>query len=212
MFHDESKQVARRNKNRMTGYSAQEATGSSPRGQLIKQSASAMPVKLTDFVLYQPLDDIGVSFFMSTYVGEDPAVSQLYYLPKFYAKTGYTHPGLQKSIIAAGLAGYAKIARRKEITNSATRHYVAAIQGINAALSDPTTAVQDSTLMSIIMAAMFEILIIPRMGGTQNCSKHLEGAVSVALLKMKHGDQSDVTHNLLTTLVQSVSVILSAQE
>ncbi|KAH7083584.1 hypothetical protein FB567DRAFT_87865 [Paraphoma chrysanthemicola] len=206
MFHDESKQIARRNKDRTTGKTNEEATGSNSRGQLIKRTAKVMPVKLTDFVLYQPLDDIGVSFFMSTYVGEDPAISQLYYLPKFYAKTGYAHVGLQKSIIAAGLAGYAKIARRKEITNSATKHYVAAIQGINAALSDPTTAAQDSTLLSIIMAAMFEILIIPRLGGTQNCSKHLEGAVSVALLRLKHGGQTDVTHNLLTTLVQSIII------
>jgi hypothetical protein len=58
------------------------------------------------------------------------------------------------------------------------------------------------------MAAMFEILIIPRMDGTNNCSKHLDGAVSVALLKLKHGGQTNVTHNLLTTLVQSVSVIV----
>lgn len=38
-------------------------------------------VQLTDFVLYQLLDDLGLSLFMSTYVEDNPAVSQLYYLP-----------------------------------------------------------------------------------------------------------------------------------
>jgi hypothetical protein len=89
MFHDESKEIARRTKDRLSGGSDHKATGGISREQQLVQAAAAMPVKLTDFVMYLPLDDLGVSFFMSTYVGEDPAVSQLYYLPKFYATTGY---------------------------------------------------------------------------------------------------------------------------
>jgi len=170
------------------------------------RAAAAAPVKLTDFVLYQPLDDLGVNFFMSTYVGDDPSVSQLYYLPKLFAQTGSSNPALRQSITAAGLAGYAKTARRNDVKITATRLYVSAIQSINAAISDPTTVVQDATLMSIVMAAMFEVLVIPRLSDMQNCSKHLDGAVAVALMMLKQKKQTDVTYKLIAMSMQSMII------
>jgi len=90
--------------------------------------------------------------------------------------------------------------------STATKHYVAAIRGINAAVSDPETATQDSTLMAIIMAAMFEVLVVPRLSGMENCAKHLNGAVAIALLKLEKERLTDMTHKLLTTLVQSAII------
>jgi hypothetical protein len=58
--------------------------------------------------------------------------------------------------------------------------------------------------MAIIIAVMFEVMTDQRALGTQNCSKHLNGAVSVALVALKQKRQSDVTQKLLVTLVQSV--------
>lgn len=83
------------------------------------------------------------------------------------------------------------------------QHYAAALHGINAAISGPETALLDSTLMSVIMAAMFEVLLVPRLSGMENCSNHLDGAVAIALLKMKQGRLTEVSQKLLTTLVQS---------
>ncbi|KAJ4362540.1 hypothetical protein N0V83_010634 [Neocucurbitaria cava] len=174
--------------------------------QMHDQTGTAAPVKLTDFVMYQPLDELGVNFFMTNYVGDDPTVSQLYYLPSFFARTGHASPGLQRSITAAGLLGYAKTSRRKDMIDNATRSYISAIRGINTALSDPTTAALEATLMSILMAAMFEVLIIPRLSGMPNCSRHLEGAVTVAFLLLKDGRHNDTTRKVLTTLVQSVII------
>lgn len=207
MFHDETKQITRRNKGHVfQSAEMQVVSGSRSSEQALISAAAARPMSLVDFVMYQPVDDVGVSFFMSTYVGEDPAVSQLHYLPKFYAKTGYANPGLQQSIIAAGLAGYAKNNRRGELTEAATKHYLAAIQGINAALSDPKTAVQEATLLAIVMAAMFEVLILPRLADMGNCSKHLEGAVTVALMILKQRKPNDITRTLITTCAQSVII------
>jgi hypothetical protein len=207
MFHDESTQVVRRNKGRRVTNSEPADTvdiGATSSEQTAAQETPSLPIKLTDFVMYQPLDELGISYFMATYVGEDPAVSQLYYLPDFYAKIGYANPGLKQCITAAGLAGYAKTARRRDLVDAATKSYVSAIRGINIALSDPKTASQDSTLMSIIMAIMYEVLIIPRIAGMQNCSKHINGAVSVALMNSGKGKQTDIKRKLLTSLVQSV--------
>lgn len=209
MFHDESIQIVQKNKGRVASniqLSNAQNMGIGSSKQERNQTESATPVKLTDFIMYQPLDDLGVNFFMSNYVGDDPGVSQLYYLPAFYAKSGYAHPGLHQSITAAGLAGYAKTSRRKDMVELATKHYIEAIRSINTALSDPKSAAQDSTLMCIIMAAMFEILIIPRMSGMQNCTKHLNGAVVVAFLNLEQRKPTDVARQLLTTLIQSAII------
>jgi hypothetical protein len=206
MFHDESKQVASRNKSQNVESAETQVVGRDSSERALVRAVAASPIKLTDFVLYQPLDDLGVNFFMSTYVGDDPTVSQFHYLPKFYAKNGYSNTGLQQSITAAGLAGYAKTVCRKDLHDAARKRYVTAIRGINAAISEPETAVQDATLMSIIMAAMFEVLIIPRLSDMQNCSKHLDGAIAVGLMSLKHKKQTGVTQKLLTTLVDIVII------
>jgi hypothetical protein len=202
MFHDESKQVARKNKKRFSDSAKTQAVGDGSS----ELAVAAVSVKLTDFILYQPLNDLGLNYFMSTYVGDDPAVSQFHYLPKLYAKTGYANLSLQQIIVATGLAGYAKTARRQDVSDTATKYYVAAIQGINAALSDPKTAVQDTTLTSIIMAAMYEVITVPRLSNMQNCSKHLEGAIVVALMSLAQKKATDVTEKLLATLVDVVII------
>lgn len=207
MFHDESMQVV--NKNRKSVSASPDHTQVHHDGvgrHLTAQSKTTSPVRLTDIVLYQSKDDLGVNFFMSNYVGEDPAVSQLYYLPSFYANQGYTSSALQHSIIAAGLAGFAKTVRRRSMADQATRSYLAAIRAINTALSDSKGVAETSTLMSIIMAAMFEIQINPRVSGMQNCTKHIAGAVAVARLVVKHEQPNEITRRVLTTLVQSTII------
>jgi hypothetical protein len=207
MFHDESQQVARRNKIRSTPSTAKQGLASSNAAKRTLVSlAEATPVKLTDFVLYQPLDDLGVNFFMSKFVGDDPAVSQLHYLPKFFINIGSSNSGLRRGIIAAGLAGYAKTTQQKDVTEAATKRYVAAIQGINESLSDPRTALQESTLMAILLAAMFEVLMIPRLSDLQNCTRHLDGAVAVASLMLKKNKPTELMRKLISTLTHCVII------
>lgn len=141
---------------------------------------------------------------MSNYVGTDPEVSQLHYFPDFYAKSGYATSSLKKAIIASGLAGYARVARRQDLIEQSTRTYIAAIRDINTALSTPQIAINDTTLMSILMAAMFETMLVSPESGMHNVSKHLEGAMSVAYLSLQRRAPSDVFRSLLSTLVQSV--------
>ena len=199
LFHDESAKVVRKSK----GQPSTLTSASTPRENEVALQSST-PVNLTNIVMYQPWDDLGVHFFMSNYVGTDPAVSQLHYLPDFYAKSGYATPSLKRAIIASGLAGYARIARRPDLIEQSTREYVAAIRDINAALSSPRAAVNDTTLMSIMMAAMFETMLVSPESGMHNVSKHLEGAMSVAYLSLQRRAPSDVFTALLSTLVQSV--------
>ncbi|KAF1922848.1 uncharacterized protein M421DRAFT_426471 [Didymella exigua CBS 183.55] len=199
LFHDESAEVERKSK----GKSSKAATTSTIVETAVVVQTLA-PVKLNNFVVYQPWDDLGVHFFMSNYVGKDPAVSQLHYLPDFYGKLGYATSSLKKTIIASGLAGYARTTRRPDLIEQSTRTYVGAIRDINTALSSPQNAVSDITLMSIMMAAMFETMLVSSESGMHNVSKHLEGAMSVAYLSLQQRPPSDVFKALLSMLIQSV--------
>jgi hypothetical protein len=199
LFHDESAKVERKSR----GNPSQSATASTSLDIAVAPQSLA-PVNLTNIVVYQPWDDLGIHFFMSNYVGKDPAVSQLHYLPDFYGKLGYATSSLKKTIIASGLAGYARTVRRQDLIEQSTRTYVAAIRDINTALSSTQHAVSDTTLMSIMMAAMFETMLVSPESGMHNVSKHLEGAMSVAYLSLQQRQPSDVFKALLSTLVQSV--------
>ncbi|KAI8931903.1 hypothetical protein NX059_010807 [Plenodomus lindquistii] len=156
----------------------------------------------------QSSDDLGVKFFMANYVGEAPALSMLSYLPEFYSQAGYASPGLQQGIVATGLAGFAKATGDATISEQATKYYISAIRGINTALTDSKRVSQDSTLMAIIMSAIFEIITSSSITTTKNCSKHLAGAVSIASLMLKR-EPTAFTERVLTTLVQCV--ILNCQ-
>lgn len=199
MFHDESAKVEKRSK----GKPSRSAAAPAPiEGSIATQSLA--PFKLTNVVVYQPWDDLGVQFFMSNYVGRDPAVSQLHYLPDFYGQLGYAALSLKKTIVASGLAGYARTARRPDLIEQSTRTYIAAIRDINTALSSPQHAVDDTTLMSIVMAAMFETMLVSAESGMQNVNKHLEGGMTVAYLSLQQRPPSNVFKALLSTLIQSV--------
>lgn len=79
------------------------------------------------------------------------------------------------SIKVAGLAGYAKTVRQKEMLATAMNSHGAALRSINTALSYPTADVKEATLAAIILVAMYEIMVALKQTGMKNCSKHLTG-------------------------------------
>ena len=162
--------------------------------------------------MYQPLADLGVNFFMTNFIVDDPAMSLIHYLPDFYARIGFSGPALPQMCTAVGLVGLANKSHRKDMFNVATTNYAAAIRAINSALLCPQRAAQDSILASIFLAAMFEALIIPRNEGMDNCCTHLAGAVSVAHLMLKQGKHTTVIIQQYTTIVKTVIVNCWVQE
>ena len=205
MFFDESSKVVKKNRAKSTNAADQSLAvqdRSRTRNNIVAHQAS--PIQLTGVVLYQPLHDLAVNFFMANYVGSDPATSQFDYLPSFYLKNGSPNPVLQRSIEAVGIAGFAKASRRSELVFPATKSYISAIREINNALSTDVSAAQDSTLISVMLLAMFEVMILPRASGLQNLTKHLNGAISIASLRLQQNIDTKVGRKLLSTLVQSV--------
>ena len=195
MFHDQSTQIVKK------------VTGSTSFSLEQSKAKPPMPLKMTTCIMSPSLEELGVNFFMSDLVAGDPNLSQLYYIPPFYAKKGFAHHGLHHSITATGLASYARATGRKDIVEHAIKSYISAVRGINEALSNPKTAAEDSTLLCIYLAAMFEVLAAPQkdgQDGQDNCMKHMEGAVAVALIHVKQGQQTEITQKILSTLLQGL--------
>lgn len=207
MFLDESSRVVTQNRGRISARKmlldddhASKMSVQRPKNQKPHEP----PLRLAGFVMYQPLDDLGVNFFMNNFIVDDPNMSLIHYLPGYYARSGFSGPALRQMCAAVGLVSLANKSHRKDMLDAATNNYATAIRVINAALLCPKKAAQDSILTSIFMAAMFEALLIPRHVGMDNCCTHLAGAVSVAHLILKQERQTDVTIQQCTALVKTV--------
>lgn len=198
LFRDESEKVVRKNK---TKSQASRAGNASTDEATIQNLALVHP---TSTVGYRPWEDVGINYFMSNYAGKVPHVSPFYYLPEFYSKGGYAVSSLRKTIVASGLAGYARETSRGELLEPSAKTYVGAIGDINTTLSNPQAVVKDTTLMSITVAALFESILVFRDSSMDNIARHLEGAMSVAYMSLQQRRPSPVFKVLLSNLIQGV--------
>lgn len=198
LFRDESAKVVRKNKNK----SQTPRSDNGPTDEVATQNLAWVHPATT--VGYQPWVDVGINYFMSKFVGNVPHVSPFYYLPGFYSKGGYAVSSLRKTIAASGLVAYARETSRSDLLEPAARTYVGAIGDINTALSNPQGVVNDATLMSIIVAAVFESILVFRDSGMDNITRHLEGAMSVACVSLQQRRPGPVYKVLLSNLIQNV--------
>lgn len=162
-------------------------------------------MRLTEVIMYQPVDDIALNFFMANYVGND-INSQFEYMPTLYSRFGFLHADFQDGIKAIGMAGYAKEARRPELMQAAKKKYGSALRNVNLSLSSPELAKQDTTLVSVLLLAMFEIMSLPRSQGLKNLSAHLNGALLLATTRIGNKEHLDFTMKLLKSICQAVSM------
>ncbi|RMZ71074.1 hypothetical protein GMOD_00005574 [Pyrenophora seminiperda CCB06] len=208
MFRHESARVVSQNRRHKSALAAWDHNEHHMR--LTRQTTTTLannaPLKLTGFVMYQPLEDIGVNSFISNYTG-DSTTSLLHHIPSVYAKAGgSTSIALPQMCTAMGLVTIASRSHNKDIFNAATKNYGAAIRAINAALLCPKKAAQDSVLASIYLAALFEAVIIPRHLGMDNCCTHLAGAVTVAHLIYRQERHTEATIEQCAALVKIVTM------
>lgn len=179
--------------------------GQQPKSRIVPYHENA-PARLTDVISYQVLDDVAVYYFMDTYVGIDSINSQFNYLPNLYKRDVSTHSTIRETIKAVGIAGYAMAARQPDVIPTATKSYISAIREVNAALSHPELRLQDSTLASILLLALFEMLVIIRNKRSTNLTNHLNGALSVAALHLKQRTQSDFSIKIMQSICQAVAM------
>ncbi|KAK0101961.1 hypothetical protein ONS95_001230 [Cadophora gregata] len=94
---------------------------------------------------------------------------------------------LQASISAVGLAGFSNTFRAPEIMAKARRDYVKALQLTNQALRSPTAAKKDSTLFSVMVLSIYEMISGNNERSLDSWTEHIKGAA--ALIKFRGQEQ-----------------------
>lgn len=105
-----------------------------------------------------PIADQAVSFFFLNFVLTDPISGggHLEYLPIIY--DGITRDlALPTAVVAIGMAGIANLRRNRDLLLAANAQYLLAIRLTQAALVDETLRIQDQTLVSILLLALYEV-------------------------------------------------------
>ncbi|PVH81028.1 hypothetical protein DL98DRAFT_417442 [Cadophora sp. DSE1049] len=117
---------------------------------------------------------------------------------------------LQASISAVGLAGFSNAMHAPEIMARARRDYVKALQLTNHALRSPTAAKKDSTLFSVMVLSIYEMISGNNERSLDSWTEHIKGAA--ALVKFRGQEQFkssagqklflQVTSNLMLSCIQ----------
>jgi hypothetical protein len=90
---------------------------------------------------------------------------------------------LLASITAVGLASYANSVHRPEILNRARMDYVKALQLTNAALRSPTQVRKDSTLFSVMILSIYEMVTGSNEHSMEAWTEHIDGASTLLQLR-----------------------------
>lgn len=117
---------------------------------------------------------------------------------------------LQASISAVGLAGFSNTMHAPEIMARARRDYVKALQLTNQALRSPIAAKKDSTLFSVMVLSIYEMISGNNERSLESWTEHIKGAA--ALVKFRGQEQFNssagqklflqVTSNLMLSCIQ----------
>lgn len=97
------------------------------------------------------IEDVALTYFLSSHV----CGSHFAYLPKVYSD-GQNCVTLATSVRAAAMAAFSRELKGPETMQKARGHYSHALVLINKALANPSLAVLDSTLISVLLLSLFE--------------------------------------------------------
>ena len=103
-----------------------------------------------------PIGELGASFFFAKYTfNEHPYANDYHdWLLESYSSEG---DALSAVIQAVGIAGISNVSYTPHIVAKSNEQYCKALSAVNEALCDPTRAITDTMLMSVILLGWFEV-------------------------------------------------------
>jgi hypothetical protein len=108
-----------------------------------------------------PIEDCAISFFFHHHDAPVPRSFSrgfLDILPAIYQKELNSNGPLPEIITAISLAGISNLQGAPDVMIAARMKHTAALRVVNAALQDPASAKADSTLMTVMLLGLFEVL------------------------------------------------------
>ncbi|EHK18614.1 uncharacterized protein TRIVIDRAFT_69876 [Trichoderma virens Gv29-8] len=181
-FRDQTRQVIRRcNQTERTAKSPIAAT--QPVGKPREAEPTGQPQEsnsLLTSIPSVPITDQAVCFFFLNFVLTDPISGggHLEYLPVIY-DTITRDLALPTVVAAIGMAGIANLRRSRDLLLAANSQYLLAIQLTQAALMDETLRIQDQTLVSILLLALYETITCCSPQSLRIWSNHVSGATAL---------------------------------
>ena len=122
---------------------------------------------------------VAVQGFMNEYVPH----SHFDYLPRFYPLLCASDPQIDLALSVPALALLSKHLRQPVIMHHAYERYEKLVQITQKALNQNVTATHDSTLLHILLLALFENIVLQGRQNPSNWNTHIHG--SAALLNMR---------------------------
>ncbi|KAH8698527.1 hypothetical protein BGW36DRAFT_460428 [Talaromyces proteolyticus] len=161
------------------------------------------------YPLLQPVDELGANFFFTKYTYNSPPYDTDYHdwLMQSYLDEGPSR-ALRAGIEAVGLAGISNTSSHAPyITRKSKEKYGEAMAVVKEALNDPVRAMEDSTLMTVLLLGVFEIINFETWDRFQYWTAHVNAAT--ALLELR-GRQQFAQQRGAQLYIQSRSQILLA--
>ncbi|KAM3433329.1 hypothetical protein NHJ13734_006511 [Beauveria thailandica] len=106
-----------------------------------------------------------LAFLFHTFIAATPFEG---YLSSFYLPYSPDDDACALAIDATALAAYARHARQHRHHDAARANYARALSRVNTALADPRTAVQDQTLVAVLVLALFEATVFQDSGSSRS--------------------------------------------
>ncbi|KAK4672141.1 hypothetical protein QC763_100360 [Podospora pseudopauciseta] len=141
--------------------------------------------------LTSPADEVGANFFFAKYVfHQDPFSTSSGY--QDWLATAYCHHDgrftpLRAAVEAAGLAGLSNINPSPQLTVQSRQQYRHALTAVKEALSNPSQAADDATLMAVILLGLYEMINFDTWDRYHSWTTHIQGAT--ALLDLRGQEQ-----------------------
>ncbi|KAG4434598.1 hypothetical protein IFR05_009923 [Cadophora sp. M221] len=167
--------------------------------QMMKSGSFPSPAaSMSTFSMYPTIEDRGMAYFAANFVTpptrpthgsfagayKGNTFSSLYEIKQF---TGGLEDALVAGITATGLAALSDATKSTEVMKQARRQYALALQLINKALGSPKDALKDSTLLAILILAIFETTAGSQQLSLKEWRHHMNG--DATLLKFRGRSQ-----------------------
>ncbi|KAK4232159.1 sterol uptake control protein 2 [Podospora fimiseda] len=156
----------------------------------------------------------GTAYFFSRYVNnEETACHQKFDFLRDVWKSSSTVPerqvdGVLASMTAVGLMGLASLTKSGDLMDAARKSYGTALGLTKDALKDPAEAVKDSTMLSILILGVFEMMVEnpARDRTVQAFQEHVNGAVALARMRGPAQFQTRAGRRMFSMLCQRVII------
>ena len=125
-------------------------------------------------------DELAVGYFMSSYIPASP----FSYLPEIYDTTASTaQDAIFSTVLAASYASLSLHVGGGQLMTNARMHYSKALAQTNAALASSSTAILDSSLISVLMLGFYEAIAFSSRRSSTSWTAHTLGAVQLIRLR-----------------------------